>query len=100
MGKPILDVGLETLDGKKGRARALFDSGAQVTLIREDCVPDGANVVRRPAPMQLRTAAQGGKTLEVVGGTILVITIGDRMIQTHALVSPNLAHEMLIGAGA
>jgi len=47
--------------------------------------------------MRLRTAAQGG-TLEVVGGIVLVVTIGERMIQTHALVSPNLAQEMLIGA--
>ena len=27
------------------------------------------------------------------------MTIGDRMIQDEALVSPNLAQEMLIGAG-
>jgi hypothetical protein len=97
MSKPILDVGIETFDGKSGRVRALFDSGAHVTVIREDRVPAGTTIVRRPTPMSLRTAARGG-SLQVIGATILVVTIGDRMIQTQALVSPNLSQEMLIGA--
>jgi len=97
VSKPIVEVGIETLDGKTGRVRALFDSGAHVSVIRESCVPAAATMARRPSPTRLRTAAQGG-TLEVVGGIVLVVTIGERMIQTHALVSPNLSQEMLIGA--
>jgi hypothetical protein len=97
MGKPVVQVAIETFDGRKGRVRALFDTGAHRTLIREDCLPEGCVVERRPTPERLRTAAQGG-TLDVVGGIILLIGIGDRLIQTDALVSPNLAQQMLIGA--
>ena len=57
-------------------------------------VPGG----KQASPARMRTAAQGG-TLDVIGGTILVITIRDRMIQDEALVSPNLAQELLVGAG-
>lgn len=98
VSKPILEVRIETLDAKTGSVRAVFDTGAYPTIIREDRLPHGALVVRRPAPQQLRTAAQGG-TLEIVGGTILAMTVGERMIQDEALVSPNLQQEMLIGAG-
>jgi len=89
VSKPILDVGIETPGGKKGRVRALFDTGAHVSWIRESCVPAGATIER---------GAQGGAALEVVGFIVLVVTIGDRMIETHARVSPNLAQEMLVGA--
>lgn len=98
MSKPILDVAIATLEQKSAHVRAVFNTGAHLTIIREDRLPPGAAVLRSPAPRQLRTAAQGG-TLAIVGGTILVMTIGDRMIQDEALVSPNLAQEMLIGAG-
>ena len=46
----------------------------------------------------MRTAAQSG-TLEVIGETILLITIGDRQIEDEALVSPNLTQELIVGAG-
>jgi hypothetical protein len=98
VSKPILDVTIETLDAHRGRVRALFDTGAHPTIIREDRLPAGAALVRRPAPLRMRTATQGG-TLDVIGGTILVITVGDRQIQDEALVSPNLTQELLVGAG-
>ena len=93
-----MDVTIETVDEKRRPVRALFDTGAHVTLLREDCLPEGAVVPRPKKPRLLRTAARNG-TLRVVGGLILVVTIGDRMIQTHALVSPDLAQELIIGAG-
>lgn len=98
VSKPIVEVDIETLDDHKGRVRAVFDTGAHPTIIREDRLPQGAAVVRRPSRQRLRTAAQGG-TLDIVGGTILILTVGGRMIQDEALVSPNLSQEMLIGAG-
>ena len=99
MTQPVLDVSIETLDARRGKVRAVFDFGAHPTIIREDRLPAGATVVRKPIPARMRTAAQGG-TLDIVGGTILLITtVGGRTIQDEALVSPNLSQEMLVGAG-
>ncbi|HEY3236625.1 MAG TPA: retropepsin-like aspartic protease [Polyangiaceae bacterium] len=98
MSKPILEVLIETLDARHGHVRALFDTGAHPTIIREDCLPEGSAILRRPAPLHMRTAAQGG-TLDIIGGTILIVSVGDRRIQDEALVSPNLSQELLIGAG-
>lgn len=98
MSKPIREVEIETLDEKRGRVRAVFDTGSHVSLIRENCLPAGAVIARRPTPQRLKTAAQGG-TLNITGGLILIITIGGKMIRDEALVSPDLAQEMLIGAG-
>ncbi|MBI4700730.1 MAG: retroviral-like aspartic protease [Deltaproteobacteria bacterium] len=98
MSKPILEVQIETLDERRGRARAVFDTGAHPTIIRESCLPEGAAVVRRAKPVEMRTAAAGGR-LRITGATILVMTVGDRVIQDEVLVSPDLAQEMLVGAG-
>ena len=98
MSKPIVEVELETLGGLKGRARAVFDSGSHSTLIREDCLPKGALLERREKPLRFKTAARGG-TLDVVGGVVLIIKVGDRLIRDEALVSPDLSQEMIIGAG-
>ncbi len=98
MSKPILDVVIKTLDDKTAQVRAVFDTGAHPTIIREDRLPPGTVVLRATTLRPLRTAAQGGR-LDIAGGTILVMTIGDRMIEDEALVSPNLAQEMLVGAG-
>ena len=98
MTKPIIDVELESMDGYKGAARAVFDSGSHSTLIREDCLPKGTVMGRRKKRLVFKTAAKGG-TLEIVGGVVLIITIGDRMIRDEALVSPDLSQEMIIGAG-
>jgi hypothetical protein len=96
--KPILDVEIETLDARKRRVRSLFDTGAHPTILRESCLPEGAALLRSPVPRPMRTAAAGGR-LTISGGTILSITIGDRLIEDEALVSPDLAQELLIGAG-
>jgi hypothetical protein len=86
------------LDEKSARVRAVFDTGAHPTIIREDRLPSGTTVLRGSSVRHMRTAAQGGR-LDIAGGTILVMNIGDRIIEDEALVSPNLAQEMLIGAG-
>lgn len=97
MTKPVVQVELRTFDGKSGRARAVVDTGAYRSLIREDCLPLGATVVPSAPPRELKTAAQGGK-LRVVGVVVLSIEVGDRMIEGEVLVSPDLSQEMLIGA--
>jgi len=93
-----VDLEITTLEEKSARVRAVFDTGAHPTIIREDRLPRDAAVLRGPAARQMRTAAQGG-TLTITGGTILVMTIGEKQIQDEVLVSPNLAQEMLVGAG-
>lgn len=98
MAKPILDVELETLDGKKGRAKAVFNYGSRSTIIPEDRLPMGTVMGRREKPLQFRTAARGG-TLDIVGGVVLVIAVDGRMIRDEALVSPDLSQEMIIGSG-
>jgi hypothetical protein len=98
MTKPVIEVGLKTFGGKVGQARAVFDTGSYRNLIREDRLPVGATVDRAEAPLALKTAAQGGR-IHVIGALVLTITIGDRMIEDEVLVSPDLAQEMIIGAG-
>lgn len=98
MTKPVIVVSLRTFGGKEGKARAVFDTGSYRSLIREDRLPAGALVDRSPAPLELKTAAQGGRT-HVVGALVLTITVKDRMIEDEVLVSPDQSQEMLIGAG-
>ena len=97
MGKPVFEVDLNTPDGKRGRARAVFDTGSHRSLIREDRLPAGATSVPYVPQRELKTAAQGGR-LRVVGAEVLTNSAGDRMIEGEALVSPDLSQEMLIGS--
>lgn len=97
MSKPILEIGITTLDEKTGQARAVFDSGSFYTIIRQDKVPQEANVLRRTSPVEFRAASKGS-TLTVVAEVSLVMTIGEKRIQDSALISPDLVQEMLVGA--
>ena len=98
MGKPIFPVSIATVDGKTGSVRTVFDTGSHRSLIRENCLPAGAQVLKTVPQRVLKTAAAGG-TLTVVGVVVLTMTIGDRMIEDEVLVSRDLSQEMLIGAG-
>ena len=98
MSKPKQIVQVTTLDEKVGQAEAVFDSGSMFTILRQDKVPDGAKVIWMSKPKEFNTAAVGGK-LQTTGAIELVITIGDKMVEDSALVSPALAQEMIIGAG-
>ena len=98
MTKPIMDVNLRTPDGKTRKVRAIFDTGSYRTLIREDCVPDGAIIIPAVPSRELRTAAQGGR-LRITGLLVLSIGIGNRAVEGEVLVSPDLSQEMLVGCG-
>src|SRR2546428_5412865 len=98
MSKPIANVKITTLEDRSAEASAVFDSGSFYTIIRENKVPEGAMITWRATPKEFNTAASGGR-LKVTGGISMVISIGDKMIDDLVLVSPNLAQEMLIGAG-
>jgi hypothetical protein len=98
MSKSIANIQIATLDEKKARAKAVFDSGSFFTILRENMVPEGAVIVKRKSPKEFNTAAVGGK-LTVTGEIPIVMTIGDRVIEDLVLLSPNLSQELLIGAG-
>ncbi|MDI6640770.1 MAG: hypothetical protein QME68_00455, partial [Elusimicrobiota bacterium] len=48
-------------------------------------------------PRKLGTAGKRTR-VKIIGGTELIVGIGKKMIITHALVSPDLSREMIIGA--
>lgn len=97
MSKPVRDVTVSTMDERSASLKAVFDTGSFNTIVREDRLPAGATIERRLTPLEFRTAAQGGK-LRVTGVVVLTISIEDKLIQDDALVSPDLAQDMLIGA--
>lgn len=97
MSKPVREVTVSTMDERSASVKAVFDTGSFNTIVREDRLPAGATIERRLTPLEFRTAAQGGK-LRVTGVVVLTISIEDKMIQDDALVSPDLAQDMLIGA--
>src|SRR5438309_750203 len=98
MSKPIANVKITSLEDRSAEASAVFDSGSFYTIIRENKVPEGATITLRATPREFNTAASGG-SLKVTGEMPMIISIGDKMITDSVLVSPNLAQEMLIGAG-
>ena len=98
MSKPILDIEIHTPDDAFTTVKAVFDTGSFYTIVREDRVPSQAAIVRRKIPRILRAAARGSQ-LTAVGEVSLVLSIGGREIDDVALVSPELAQEMLVGAG-
>ena len=98
MSKPLRNVEIRTADDKIGRAEAVFDPGSFYTILRENKVPSGAMIIRRPTPLTLR-AASLGSSLTVSGDLTLVMILDDREFDDAVLVSPDLAQEMLIGAG-
>lgn len=98
MSKPILPIRVTTLDEKTAEVRAVFDTGSFYTIIREDKVPKGASVLRRSTVKELRAASKGSR-VTAVAEVFLVLTIGEKMVEDAALISPDLAQEMLVGAG-
>ncbi len=98
MGKPILEVTVQEIQGRTSSVRTVFDSGSHYTIVREGALPAGTQILEYPTPRELRTAAQGGRLL-VKGTTHLVFTIGGKMIEDDAMVSATLSQEAIIGAG-
>lgn len=97
MSKPILQVTVTTVDEKHKKIPALFDSGSLYTVIRSDCLPSQKAALLYKKPKKFGTAHKKAK-VTIVGETALIITIGRKMINTHALVSLDLSREMVIGA--
>ena len=98
MSKPILKVTITNTGGRSASIPAVFDTGSFYTLIRQDRLPAGTSLLRYRVPEILRAAAKGSR-LRVIGETGLIITIGRKKIRDTALVTPDLAREMILGAG-
>ena len=97
MSKPVKNITITTSDEKSKEVSAVFDTGSFYTIVREDKIPTGAAILQMLNPKQFRTAGQTGK-LNVTGDITLTMTIGEKMIQDSALVSPDLVSDMLVGA--
>jgi hypothetical protein len=98
MSKPVMPVTITNSRRKSVTIPAVFDSGSFYTLIRRDCLPAGTSLEPLAAPRMLRAASRGSR-LRVTGTAVLVITVGGKKVLDYALVSPDLAREMIIGAG-
>ena len=98
MGKPIQTLTVRDVADRPATVRAVFDTGSHFTIVRESCLPAGAQVLKYAKPKDMRTATQGGP-LSITGATQLVIEIGDKQVQDEVLVAPQLGQEMLVGAG-
>ena len=103
MGKLILDIRTTSPDDKSATVKAVFDSGAFYSILREDKVPKGAAILKRKVSMSFGAAAKGSK-FSATGELSLVMSIRqatrpEGQINDIVLISPELSQEMLVGAG-
>ena len=98
MSNPILNIEFITPEEKKGKAKALFDSGSFYTILREDKLPKNTKFETYKRKREFGTADKKGK-IEITGTTRLIIKIGNKMIEASAFISPDLSTEFIIGAG-
>lgn len=97
MSKPVKKITITTADEKTGEVNAVFDRGSFYTIIRQDKIPAGATVLPQLHLQTFRTAGEGGR-VNISAHIHLIMSIGDKMIDDSALVSPNLVSDLLIGA--
>ncbi len=97
MTKPVREIDITTIGGKKGHVEALIDTGSFYTLIREDCLPKGASPEAMEKPEILGTAQKKGK-VRTVGGIIMVMIVEGHPIRDEVYISPDLKREFIIGA--
>jgi len=94
--KPIFPVTVFSLNKTSADLKAVFDSGSFYTIIRADKLPVNTQVINQEISFG---TANKKASLKVRGQTILVIKIGEKMVQGEVLVSDELGSDMLIGAG-
>ena len=93
--KPIFPITIYSLNKTSQNVNAVFDSGSYYTIIRQDKLPLNTVVIENNKTF--RTANKQGN-LEIIGETILIFQIGEKMIDDKVLVSADLGSDMLIGA--
>lgn len=98
MSNPVREMEIRTKDGKKGVVTALIDSGSFYTLIRKDCVPRGATIIRYKKSEKMATAGKSGG-IHAVAGMDLVVMVEGHPIEDTVRISPDLKREFILGAG-
>ena len=94
--KPIFPVTVFSLNKTSADLKAVFDSGSFYTIVRADKLPLNTQVINQ----EITFGTDNKKaSLSVIGQTILVIKIGEKMVQGEVMVSDELGSDMLIGAG-
>src|SRR3990172_11275412 len=97
MSKPIKRITLTTNDRKSVEVNAVFDTSSFYSIIREDLVPSPNMIARYSSPDKFGNATKGGH-LSILGTVNLTMTIGKKMIQDEARVSPQLRSDFILGA--
>lgn len=97
MSKPIVSINIKTFDGKSGKVNAIFDTGSYYTLIRENCVPADAAVIKLKNQKFFGTAHKSGQ-LKIVASLPLILVINGHPVDDGVLVCPDLKSEFIIGA--
>lgn len=87
------------IKGNKGESqvKALFDTGASRTFIRNDVANKIGSLISLSRP-RMATLGDGENKVQIEEGMFLEITLDDYSIDTTADVSPKLAHDVIIGA--
>lgn len=98
MSKPILDVRLETVDGRSTACSAVIDTGAFYSIVRQSALPPGTPTLTYRETQVQRTAGVVG-SLTVIGSTELFIGLAGKRIRDSVLVSTDLLQALIIGAG-
>ena len=93
--KPIVPIKIFSLNKTSKNVNAVFDSGSYYTIVRTDKLPDNTNIIGEH--QFFGTANKKGR-LKIIGETILIISIGKKMIKSEVLISDELGSDMLICA--
>lgn len=97
MGLIIKEVEVAGDKGAK-KIRALFDSGASLSLIRRSAVQDVATEVKMPRPVSFQLGDGEGQ-LATEKWVPLLITLKGLGISDNVVVVDKLAEDLIIGAG-
>lgn len=93
--KPIVPITILSLNNTSRSVNAVFDSGSYYTIVRADKLPANTTIIEQH---QSFGTANKKSRLKTIGETILIMSIGKKMIKSEALVSEELGSDMLIGA--
>ena len=96
MGRVFREVKIRSNIGED-EVRALFDTGASRTFIRNDIAKKIGSLVELRRP-RIATLGDGENKIKIKEGIFLEISLDDYVISTDADVSDKLAHELIIGA--
>ena len=97
MSKPVRPADITTVEGYKVNVSAIFDSGSFYTIVREDCLPKDALILRYKTAEYFGTAQKSGKLLSI-GSIRLIVHVEGHYIKADAEVCPELSAELIIGA--